>query len=339
MPIHRHADARNAWRLASAGALIPAALLIAVSLGGTAPDLAGERYVELIAGMLLCGLGALLAGQLHLRLVLMHIPLMTSLLLMTGVIAGADTSSMALIELYVIPTPLVVYLLGWRQALPYALLSGVFYAYFLLESDFRYAWLQIGMFLGIMAVMNVLLARGQRLTRMYLRSAEELSVVDPLTGAANLRGYHRRVTEEIDRCETIGDDLVLMMIDLTDFKSVNDRYSHTMGDAVLIETALAIRTVVREDELIVRRGGDEFVVVCAPEAHADMDGLAKRIQHAIEAARMKLTPDLPAGATVCAVRRQTGESCEEFTDRADAELQAAKNQRAVVADLRAGQPA
>lgn len=327
MPLHRQADARVAWRLVSAGSFIPAALLIVASIGGTAPDLSSERSVEMIAGMLFCGFGALLAGQLHLRLVLMHVPLMASLLLMTGVIAGADTSSMALIELYVIPTPLVVYLLGWRQALPYALLSGFFYAYFLLESDYAYAWLQIGMFVGIMAVVNVLLARGQRLTRMYLRSAEELSVVDPLTGASNLRGYHRRVAEEIDRCETLGDDLALMMIDLTDFKSVNDRYSHTMGDAVLVETASAIRSVVREDELIVRRGGDEFVVVCAPEASADMEHVANRIEQAISAARLGLTPDLDAGATVTAVHWRRGETAEELMARADDQLGAAKNER------------
>ena len=122
-------------------------------------------------------------------------------------------------------------------------------------------------------------------------------------------------TEEIERCELLGDDLVLMMIDLDDFKVVNDRYSHTMGDAVLVETAAAIRSVVREDELVVRRGGDEFVVVCAPEPH----GRPRRTSRAespsaIADARMQLTPDLPAGATVTAVMWHRNEP----SDNADA---------------------
>lgn len=324
---HSRADAKIAWLLASAGSFVPALILTTVAVSEIAPDLDSHQVTVMIAGMFLCGFGSMLAAQLDVRPALIHIPLATSMLLMTGVIAAAEQSSMALVELYAIPTPLVVYLLGWRQAIPYALISGAAYSYFLVASDYNYAWMQIGLFIGIMAVLNFLLARGQRMTRTYLDSAEELSIVDPLTGAANLRGYKRRVAEEIERCELLGDDLVLMMIDLEDFKFVNDRYSHTMGDAVLFETAEAIRSVVREDELVVRRGGDEFVVVCAPEADADLDNVSRRIASAITDARMHLTPDLVAGATVIAVRWSRGERKEDLMNRADEALRIAKSQR------------
>lgn len=324
---HSQADARMAWLLAAAGAFVPAVILTAIAVADIAPDMISHEVTVLIAGMYMCGFGSLLAAQLNLRPLLMHVPLAVSMVLMTAVISEAEQSSMALVELYAIPTPLVVYLLGWRQAMPYAVVSAAAYSYFLLSSGYDYALMQIGLFIGIMAVLNVLLARGQRMTRTYLDSAEELSVVDPLTGAANLRGYKRRVAEEIERCELLGDDLVLMMIDLEDFKFVNDRYSHTMGDAVLVETAEAIRSVAREDELVVRRGGDEFVVVCAPEQDTDLGRVAQRIANAITDARIQLTPDLPAGATVTAVRWQRDESMEALTQRADESLRVAKEHR------------
>ncbi len=326
---HRDANRRMIWRITAAGAFVPALLIALVALAGTASQLRTAEIGLLVGGLLACSGFALLAGHLQLRIELLHVPLMASLLLLTAVISQSGASSMALIELYVIQTPLVVYMVGWRQALPYAVLSGGFYAYFLIESNYEYAFLQTGMFLGIMAVLNVLLARGQRMTRSYLESAEELSIVDPLTGAANLRGYERRVTDEIERCELFGDDLVLTMIDLESFKFVNDRYSHTIGDAVLLETANAIRATVREDELVVRRGGDEFVVVCAPEAHSDMDAFARRIESAIENARLELTPDLPIGATVVSVTRRPGESAAQLMTRADEHLQSAKASRFV----------
>ena len=63
---------------------------------------------------------------------------------------------------------------------------------------------------------------------------------DPLTGVANLRKFNERLRTEIDRAERSGEPLTLLMIDLDDFKRVNDEYSYTLGDAVLVASARAM---------------------------------------------------------------------------------------------------
>jgi diguanylate cyclase (GGDEF)-like protein len=97
-----------------------------------------------------------------------------------------------------------------------------------------------------------------------------------------------------------------------------------MGDALLIETTRAIESVVREDELVVRRGGDEFVVVCVPGLPLELDALTDRLAQAILRARVRLTPDIIAGATVINVFRHEGEDAEAFMRRADEELRQTK---------------
>jgi diguanylate cyclase (GGDEF)-like protein len=114
------------------------------------------------------------------------------------------------------------------------------------------------------------------------------------------------------------------MIDLERFKDVNDRYSHSLGDRLLISTTVAIESVVRSDELVVRRGGDEFVVVSVTPVGREMDALCLRLQSAIRAARRELTPDLALGATVVPVFREDGENGTDLMRRADDALQVAK---------------
>src|SRR5665647_1132614 len=140
-------------------------------------------------------------------------------------------------------------------------------------------------------VVNVavsLLAKARKMTRSFTESAVEMSVVDPLTGVANLRGLRQRVVDEIERCGATGRQLILVTVDLDDFKSVNDRYSHTKGDAVLVATARAIRDQVRVDEFVARRGGDEFAAVCVFEPDGSPTNVVSRVTEAISRERRKL---------------------------------------------------
>jgi diguanylate cyclase (GGDEF)-like protein len=317
-------DRRTAWIFTAGATATPAILLLIVEASGTSNGLMSTTIAGCIAALFVCTVMAIVGARRKASLPWIHIPLALSLVLITIAIADSGASNQALIELYALQTPLVIYCMGWRQATPYAVVSMFFYSYFLLESDYRFAAMRIAIFVGAMAVLYVMLARGQRRTKEFANEAERLTVVDPLTGVANLRGFHRRIEDEIDRCRLVGDELALMMIDLDDFKFVNDRYSHTMGDAVLVETANALRATVREDEMVARRGGDEFAIVCVPEAHADMDNFAARVAGAIEETRLKLTHDLPGGATVRYIYWDSSEGPEEFMRRADAELHHAK---------------
>ncbi|RBY83108.1 diguanylate cyclase domain-containing protein [Blastococcus sp. TF02A-26] len=85
---------------------------------------------------------------------------------------------------------------------------------------------------------------------------------DPLTGLPNRRLLLRRIAElGVD-----GGDWALLLVDLDDFKSVNDSFGHIVGDQVLIEMAGRLREVVRDTDVCARLGGDEFAVLIAQSA-------------------------------------------------------------------------
>lgn len=312
------------WRMTAAAALVPAALISMVVLPGLLPSAQRLSTWLCVVGLLACGLGSLMVSRRRINHRWLHLPVAASLALVVICVALSGEARYALAELCVLAAPLAVMLFGWRPATPYVVISGSTYAYFVIVSDQRFAVMQAGLLIGILFVLNLLLQRGDRMADEFSAAAEAMSVVDPLTGAANIRGFEARVEQEIARCEALGDEVCLAMIDLDRFKAVNDRYSHSMGDALLIETARAIESVAREDELVVRRGGDEFVVVCAPNLRTDMDSLADRISESILSARIRLTPDIIAGATVVTVFRDDHEEAATFMQRADEALRQAK---------------
>jgi diguanylate cyclase (GGDEF)-like protein len=147
---------------------------------------------------------------------------------------------------------------------------------------------------------------------------------------ANLRGLRQRISDEIERCQVTGKKLALLAIDLDEFKAVNDRYSHTRGDEVLVATASAIRDQVRADELVARRGGDEFAAVCVFDDESAARDVALRIADAIAETRIQLCPDTRPTASVGYIVWMPGESTEAFLSRADRELHGAKERSRAV---------
>ena len=99
---------------------------------------------------------------------------------------------------------------------------------------------------------------------------------DPLTGLVNRAEFARRLQQMAE------DDLVLLYIDLDDFKPINDRFGHPVGDRVLIEVARRIERAIGPHDVVGRLGGDEFAVAC-PGAEAFVRGreVADRIVHSV----------------------------------------------------------
>ncbi len=97
--------------------------------------------------------------------------------------------------------------------------------------------------------------------RDLMRRIERSAMQDPLTGLWNRRYLQARLREEEARMVRTGEPLALVLIDLTDFKEVNDRYGHLVGDMVLKELARILRETVRACDVVSRFGGDEFVLL------------------------------------------------------------------------------
>ncbi len=115
------------------------------------------------------------------------------------------------------------------------------------------------------------------------RTLEHLAYHDPLTGLGNRAWLDERLAVAIADARRYGDLLAVAYIDLDEFKPVNDRYGHAVGDDVLVETARRLRECVREQDAIARLGGDEFVLLLPRLAsHAEIPAIAERIVGSIE---------------------------------------------------------
>ncbi len=101
--------------------------------------------------------------------------------------------------------------------------------------------------------------RLQELELQLVETQHEASL-DPLTGVANRRTFDRVCQKWL---QTSGKQFVIVMVDLDDFKSINDTFGHPIGDKALIAVADALTAAVRSDDLVARLGGDEFVVLAA----------------------------------------------------------------------------
>jgi diguanylate cyclase (GGDEF)-like protein/PAS domain S-box-containing protein len=116
-----------------------------------------------------------------------------------------------------------------------------------------------------------------------------LAFYDPLTNLPNHRLLRDRLGQTIAACRRTGSNAAVMMLDLDNFKRLNDGLGHTMGDQLLVETARRLTNCVREVDTVGRLGGDEFVVVLG-ELDSDhgiaarqAENVAEKIRHAVSA--------------------------------------------------------
>lgn len=121
--------------------------------------------------------------------------------------------------------------------------------------------------------------------------AQRLSITDGLTGTWNLRYFKMQVEREIERSARFHRPISLLMIDIDDFKVVNDSYGHQRGNAVLIDLVSRIRFTIREIDVLARWGGEEFVVIL-PETDASGGMLtAEKIRSVVAAKSFEGKPE------------------------------------------------
>jgi len=160
----------------------------------------------------------------------------------------------------------------------------------------------------------------QMRTEQFLK----LAMLDPLTGLHNRRYVQERLATEISRALRYKNSLTVLMLDLDDFKKVNDRYGHLMGDSALKIFAGRLRTAIRGSDLAARLGGDEFVVLLPDCNRGQVQFVLGRLSPLEIEANGKPVPfAFSAGWS----EYQAGETPEQFLQRADNALYAEKKLR------------
>lgn len=111
---------------------------------------------------------------------------------------------------------------------------------------------------------------------------KSMAAKDALTGLNNRRCFDQVMSCFIDESQLKGQKFLVILLDLNDFKAINDSYGHTFGDLILVNVAETIREVIREDDFAVRYGGDEFVLIMRYQQGFDRELMLKRLRDSIE---------------------------------------------------------
>lgn len=174
------------------------------------------------------------------------------------------------------------------------------------------------------------LAGQVKILRQELELAKEESLRDGLTGTYNRRAFDDHLQSLVERNLLQRQDFALLVLDIDDFKKVNDTYGHPVGDRVILAVANTCNQMVRSDDFLARYGGEEFVIVLPGASRRNAAKKAKQICNTIHATQYTLdqsatneTLALTVSIGVTAFKR--GDTATTVIERADQALYKAKN--------------
>jgi diguanylate cyclase (GGDEF)-like protein len=156
------------------------------------------------------------------------------------------------------------------------------------------------------------------------REARQLAETDALTGFFNQRYFHETLRREALRAQRYDRRLALLIIDLDDFKAVNDRIGHLAGDAVLAQLAERLRNEIRSVDIGCRVGGDEFAVIMPESTSDDAAQLFQRMHDSVAGVSIPGGQKVRISAGIAELRH--GETAAGLFERADSALYRAKEQ-------------
>ena len=105
---------------------------------------------------------------------------------------------------------------------------------------------------------------------------------DPLTGLWNRRRFEEELSRQVARSQRYGERAAYLLMDLNDFKPVNDAHGHKAGDQLLVAIAEALSKRLRESDSLARIGGDEFAVLLSNVSKTQANLLAEELRRAVE---------------------------------------------------------
>jgi diguanylate cyclase (GGDEF)-like protein/putative nucleotidyltransferase with HDIG domain len=165
---------------------------------------------------------------------------------------------------------------------------------------------------------------------MLFEQTKEDSLTDPLTGLPNTRFLFMHLTRELARAERLKSEVSLLVMDLDNFKSINDSHGHHVGDRALCEVARVLRTAIRPYDICVRYAGDEFMVVLSGCSVDEAEQKRAELQRGIDEVYFEARPGkrVQLGISVgAAVFPHDAESYESLLATADSRMYQDKSRR------------
>jgi len=150
---------------------------------------------------------------------------------------------------------------------------------------------------------------------------------DPLTGVLNRKGFERQFTSELERLKRYGSNVVLAIMDIDDFKTINDSYGHLTGDEVLKAFSDGINRIIRKNDIFARIGGDEFTLMLAECTEKETEIFFDKLYsffntNVYNTGSLKLKIHVSSGATNIKIE----DTLESALKRADKALYVSKRQ-------------
>jgi diguanylate cyclase (GGDEF)-like protein len=239
------------------------------------------------------------------------------------------------LQLWSIAILVVVVLAAWLAML---LFPNIIWNNRIIRADARYLPQLLYGLITLIVLSNIYLLKQRFILRrtreelvheiMYSRAVEKLTLTDPLTGAYNRRYLDEIITKDIQRADRLGTYLTFVMIDVDDFKDVNTRFGHLMGDRLLSEVSNVLRHTFRGSDTIIRYGGDEFLVILESPKEKHAEVALERLLANVEAWNAaNTTVDYEMGLSWGVSRYEKGSNIEEILDLADRNMFSAKQKR------------
>ena len=158
----------------------------------------------------------------------------------------------------------------------------------------------------------------------YIERVKQLAYLDGLTGIFNRRFFELRIVEEMERAHRFGTGLAVLMVDIDQFKRLNDEFGHLLGDEVLRQVSSIFHQQLRKIDVLCRYGGEEFAILLSQTNALHALGVAEKLRKTVEAWQF---PGVPRPVTISAGTANYSEhgiTRDELVKAADAGLYAAK---------------
>ncbi len=150
----------------------------------------------------------------------------------------------------------------------------------------------------------------------YFRALRAVALLDPLTNLYNRRIVTRYLTRERDRVVRHGTRFSVLLLDVNDFKSINDTYGHVVGDTVLRTVAEIIKESVRKIDIVARYGGDEFLVLLTDSGVEAADAARARILENLAEYNLEANPKIKCSIGTHEADSQNVDNILELVDQA-----------------------